>query len=84
MNLFEQLTSERPEPVEKNGRIVGYNWTAHGANEATDCKVYADSAVLVHMYDVSIMFGEEATNEKMFWDWAVRKYGYQYGLKRVV
>ncbi len=81
--FFEQLVAERPVPVEKNGRIVGYNWDARGkANEALDCTAYAWEALEVFIHEVSVMYGEETSNYRMFWDWAVNKYGFQYGIKK--
>lgn len=69
---FEQLTAERPEPIEKNGRIIGYNFVAHGANEALDCTVYAWMAKEIYIEETSILHGEEAANHRLFWDWAAR------------
>ncbi|MCK5607437.1 phage terminase large subunit family protein [Candidatus Pacearchaeota archaeon] len=84
--FFEQLTSERPEPIEKNGKIRGYAWVSHGANETLDCRVYADEAREVFMFEVCEMYGYEATNIKFFDKFALDKFGFQYPepIKKVV
>lgn len=74
---FEQLTSERPKPIEKHGKIVGYAWEAHGANEALDCTAYCFEALEAFIYEVSIAAGEEASNYSAFWEYALKKWGLQ-------
>jgi phage terminase large subunit GpA-like protein len=76
--FFEQLTSERPEPKFKEGRIVGRVFTQHGANEAMDCKMYSDEAREVYMFEVCETYGYEATNIKFFEQFVLDKFGYQY------
>lgn len=74
--VFEQLTSERPVPKEKNGKIVGYAWEAHGANEALDCTAYCHEALEATVLEYSIAAGEDAANYTAFWEFALKKWGY--------
>jgi phage terminase large subunit GpA-like protein len=76
---LEQLTSERPRPKEKNGKIIGYEWIAHGANEALDCTSYAFEALEAHIFEISQLAGEEASNYTKFWEFSEKKYGRQVG-----
>jgi len=75
---FEQLTAERPVPILKNGKKIGYNWDAGGrSNEALDCFVYAIMALYVYMFETSVAAGEESTNERAFWIYAARKFSHR-------
>lgn len=75
---FEQLTSERPEPIQKNGRIVGYKFVAHGANEALDCTSYAFMGLQIYIEEMSLTRGYGAANHRSFWDWAANHFKNSY------
>jgi len=77
---LDQITSERPKPKVKNGKIVGYEWEAHGANEALDCTAYAIEALEAYIFEVSQLAGEEASNYTKFWEFAEKKFGRQIGM----
>jgi len=71
---FDQMTSERPKPVIKNGKIIRYDWEAHGPNEALDCTAYAKAALEVYIFEISQLAGEEASNYPKFWELMELKY----------
>ena len=60
---------EKLDELNKNGRIIGYKFVSHGANEALDCTVYAMEAKEVYMYEESLLHNEEDTNYRKFFDW---------------
>jgi phage terminase large subunit GpA-like protein len=71
---FDQMTSERPKPVIKNGKIIRYDWEAHGPNEALDCTAYAKAALEVYIFEISQLAGEEASNYPKFWEYIESKF----------
>lgn len=77
--FFEQLTAERPTPIIKFGKPVGYYWDAGGrSNEALDCACYSHLAKDIFIHEKSISNGEDAGNSKAFWEWAYHKFGINF------
>lgn len=72
--FFDQLTAERPIIKNVNGRMRTTFDAGGRANEAMDCFIYAELAKEVFIYEISIQAGEEAANERKFWQWAEQKF----------
>lgn len=72
---FDQLTSERPVKVFENGNFKYFKWEGHGANETFDCALYAFQAKDIYIYEQSLLNGEEASNESLFWKWRQQEFG---------
>lgn len=72
---FDQLVSEIPTLVKKGNKQV-IDWLKHGANETFDTAIYAELAKESYIHDMSMLNGEEATNHRKFWEWAVNDKGF--------